>query len=221
MSVGSKTKSYRIQGEYLLLFIFFHLSPDYRPLLLKVRPLTSWSPIQCNLSSSASGLIAFVLESIFCFRYCSYWPPSMSGPRRNLLYSWITHLHLIIHQDPSAKPAGSFRVTSGPSTLAFDIGWSWSWRPKSQACRAWLAVFSPLTRGSSWWLPDRAWVYSSCSITTDLEKRWSASSLLSCCSSVSPRDSSLRHIGFLLQKELVMMIKRWYPSWCKGERERL
>ena len=113
----------------------------------------------------------------------SYWPQGTNSPRRNSFHSWITHLHPIIHQDPSAKPAGSSRVTSRPLTLSqveVDVDVS-----RIRLCRARLAILSPLTRGLSWWLSGRAWVHSSRSTTTDLERRWSASSLLSMCSSIS------------------------------------
>ena len=112
-----------------------------------------------------------------------YWPQGTSGLRRNSLHSWITHLHTIISQAPSAKPARLSRITSRPSTLPkvevdIDI-------PRVRLCRVRLAILSPLIRSFSWWLFGKAWVHSSCFTTTHLEKRWSASSLLSMCSSIS------------------------------------
>ena len=135
----------------------------------------------------------------------SHWPQGMSGLRRNSFHSWITHLYPIIHQNPSAKPAGSYRVMSRPSTLSqveVDVDVSWV-----RLYRARLAILSPLTRGSSRWLSGRAWVHSSCSSTTALERHWSASSLLSLCSSIfcSICDGSLRRVGLFLQRELVLI----------------
>ena len=179
MSVNSKTKSYWIQKRYLLVFIFLHLPFDLRSLLLKVRLLTSWSPVQYNFLFLASNLIAFVLRSILCFQYCCHLPPSMSSLRRNLFHLWIMYPHPIIYQNPSTKLPRLSRVTSRPFILAFAIGWSWCWRSKNQACHIYLAVLSPLTHGSSWWLFDKVWIYFSCSTTTDLESCWSASNLLS------------------------------------------
>ena len=69
-------------------------------------------------------------EIFFAFSIVFHWPQSTSGLRHNSLHSWITHLHPIIHQDPSAKSAGLSGVTSRPFTLAFAIGWSWCSRPK-------------------------------------------------------------------------------------------
>ena len=94
---------------------------------------------------------------------------SPSGPRRNSLHSWITHLHPIIYQDPFTKPAGSSKVTSRFSILSqvevdVDI-------PRVRLFCARLAIFSPLTRGSSRLLPGRAWVHSSCSTIINLERR--------------------------------------------------
>ena len=140
----------------------------------------------------------------------------MIGLRRNSLHSWITHLHPIIYQDPSAKPAGPSRVTCRPFTLPqvevdVDV-------PRVRLCRARLAILSPLTRGSSRWLPGRAWVHSSRSTTTDLERRWSASSLLSICSSISAwllietRRTSPRITS-------ADWLRKVCPSWCKDERK--
>ena len=179
MSVDSKTKSYWIQGGYLSLFIIFHLPFDLRPLLLEVWPLIFLSPIQYKLLLSLFDLIAFVIRSIFYFCSCSRWPLCTSGSRHNSIHSWITHHYPIIHQDPFAKLAGSSRVMSRPSTLAFATSWSWFWRSKSQTCRVRLLVLSLLTCGSSWFFLDRVWVHSSCSTTPSLESRWSASSFLS------------------------------------------
>ena len=154
------------------------------------------------------------LFSVLLFNHF-YWPQGTSGQRRNLFYSWITYLHLIIHQDPSAKPAGLSRVTSRPSTLPqvevdVDV-------PIVRLCHAQLAILLPLTRGSSCWLPGRAWVHSSCSITTNLEKRWSASSLLSMCSSISTwlLIETLRTSPKIASAD---WLRRVYPSWGKDER---
>ena len=142
--------------------------------------------------------------SVSLFNY-SYWPQDTSGLRRNSLHSWITHLHPIIYQDPSAKLAGSSIVTSRPSTLSqveVDVDVL-----RVRLCRARLTILSPLTCGSFWWLPGRAWVHSSYSTTTDLERRWFSSSLLSLCSNIFCLicNGSLRRIGLRLQRELVLI----------------
>ena len=112
----------------------------------------------------------------------SIYSQSPSGPRRNSLHSWITHPHLIIHQDPSAKPAELSRVTSRPPTL-----------PQVEANVDVLRVRPTMPNWpSSHRLPAaplgsfliELWVHSSCSTTTDLKRRWSANSLLSMCSSI-------------------------------------
>ena len=128
------------------------------------------------------------------------------------------HLYPIIYQNPSAKSAGLSRVTSRLSTLACTIGWSWCWRSKSQVYCAWLAVFSLLTCGFSWWFSDRAWVHFSHFTITDLERRWSANSFLSLCLSIFAWAGSLRDIILLFKRELVLIIERLYPSWYVDER---
>ena len=146
----------------------------------------------------------------------SHLPQGTSGPRRNLFHSWIIHLHPIIHQDPSAKLVELSRVTSRPSTLLqievdVDV-------PKVRLCRARLAILSPLTRGSSWWLPGRAWVHFSCSTTTNLERRWSASSFLSICSSISAwlLIETRRTSSKIASADL---LRRVYPSLGKNEKK--
>ena len=190
------------------LFIFLHQPPGYQAFCSGFWFLRKcyW---QCNCYypqvcpiSIASHIALIVLLVVLLWLYCSdsictwvcslllvsllnhsHWPQGTSGSRRNSLHSWITHLHLIIYQDPSAKPIGLSRITSRSSTLAqvevdIDI-------PRVRFCRARLAIFSLLTRGSSWWLPGRAWVHSSCLTITNLKRRWSASSFPSMCSSIS------------------------------------
>ena len=51
-----------------------------------------------------------------------------------------------------------------------------------------------------------------------MKRRWSASSLLSLYLSISLCKSLLKHIGLLSQKKLVLIIKRFYPSWYKDKR---
>ena len=145
----------------------------------------------------------------------SHWPQGTSGPRHNLPHSWITHLHPIIYQDPSAKPTGLSRVTFRPSTLSqveVDVNVS-----KIRLCCAQLAILSPLTPGSSWWLLGRAWVHFSCSTTTNLENRWSASSFLSICSSISAW-LLIKACKTFLRIASADWLKKVYLSWCKGER---
>ena len=127
-----RLKSYQIQKGYLLLFIILHnlvsrfqLVPTLWSLISVILDFCYFTFMmifwQCNLLS-ASGLIAFMLGNIFCFWYCSHWPPNTSSLRHNLFYSWMMHLHPIIYPNPYAKPAGLSRVMSRPSTLAFATG---------------------------------------------------------------------------------------------------
>ena len=99
MSVSSKTKSYQIQRGYFSLFIFLHLLSDLRSLLLEVRPLTSWSPVQyycCHLwvcldyiALAILLILSLVLLWPYCWLYC-FWSfrPYCSLYCFNRLYRW-------------------------------------------------------------------------------------------------------------------------------------
>ena len=92
------------------------------------------------------------------------------------------HTHPIIHQDPSAKPAGLFGVTSRPFILLqveADIE-VLRVKPTVLGCLSSHCLAAVLLGG----FLVELWVYSSCSTTTNLEKRWSASSFLSMYSSI-------------------------------------
>ena len=122
------------------------------------------------------------------------------------------HLHPTIHQDLSAKPARLYKVTSRCFALPqveFNIDVL-----RVRLCRIRQAIL--LICGFFWWLSGRAGVYSFHSTTTDPERRWSTSSFLSICLSISARLLIETCKTFLIAS--VDYFKKVYPSWCKNKK---